>query len=115
MTQDCTTCRANPSRFRTDPRAGSACPRFSRAQFGEPGVEAAEGYPPNRMGRSKCLFFIIFFHIGEKPAKHAALPGGQLREPARQAAKRLVGLNRQPSAGRQSLWIQLSKTPLSRA
>jgi hypothetical protein len=115
VTQDCTTCRANPSRFCTDPRAGSACPRFSRAQFGEPGEEAAEGCPPKWMGRSKYLFLIVFFHIDEKPAKHAALAGGQLREPARQAAKRLLGLNRQPSAGRQSLWIQLSKTPPSRA
>ncbi len=106
MTQDCTTRRANPSLFRTDPQAGSACPRFSRALFGKPGVEAAEGCPPKWMVLPKCLFLIVFFSVGEKPAKHAALPVGQLREPARQAAKRMLGLNRQPSAGRQSLWIQ---------
>lgn len=64
------------------------------------------GCPPKWMVLPKYVFLIAFFHVGEKPAKHAALPVEQLREPARQAAKRILGLNRQPSAGRQSLWIQ---------
>lgn len=75
MTQDCTTCREIPSRFRTAPRAGSACPLFNRVLFDESGRQAAEGYPPKWMGRPKYLVFIGFLHVGEKPAKHAALPG----------------------------------------
>jgi hypothetical protein len=43
--------------------------------FDESGRQAAEGHPPKWMVRPKYLVFIGFLHVGEKPAKHAALPG----------------------------------------